>query len=116
MVLIDNLKMIFFFVFQQDLRAMMLIFSVQPPKQLNPLLVESLQYILQACREHQQQRAEIIAAQRKRSGSDHSQEEDIDPETTSMKHTGNKHYNLLLNHVIVSQTSIVAFNTMETLK
>ena len=44
-----------------DIRAMLLIFSVQQPKQWNKLLYDSLQYILQVCREHQQQRAEQVA-------------------------------------------------------
>ncbi|KAL4238015.1 Ubiquitin carboxyl-terminal hydrolase 34 [Mactra antiquata] len=41
-----------------DLRAMLLVFSVQPPKHVNKILYESLQYILHVCHEHQQQRAE----------------------------------------------------------
>lgn len=55
-----------------DLRTMLLIFSVQPPKQLNSLLVDSLQYILQVCRQHQHQRSADTSQQqtpRKRSGS-----------------------------------------------
>ena len=44
-----------------DLRAMLLVFSVQQPKQWNKMLYESLQYILQVCREHQQQRSEQVA-------------------------------------------------------
>ncbi|KAL3873492.1 hypothetical protein ACJMK2_036602 [Sinanodonta woodiana] len=51
-----------------DLRAMLLIFSVQPPKHLNQLLMESLQYIMQLCREHQQQRAADAATQAKMIG------------------------------------------------
>jgi hypothetical protein len=47
-----------YILFSQDLRAMLLIFSVQPPKKMNPLLVDSLHYILSICRENQQQRAE----------------------------------------------------------
>ncbi|KAL5008333.1 hypothetical protein ScPMuIL_013914 [Solemya velum] len=39
-----------------DVLAMQLIFSVQPPKQTNQLLMDSLQYILQVCRQHQKQR------------------------------------------------------------
>ena len=38
-----------------DLRALLLIFSVQPPKQLSELLEESLNSILEKCK-HQQQR------------------------------------------------------------
>ena len=64
-----------YILFSQDLRAMLLIFSVQPPKKMNPLLVDSLHYILSICRDNQQQRAEAARIQnRKRSGSD-SQEE-----------------------------------------
>lgn len=64
-----------------DIRAMLLIFSVQQPKQWNKLLYDSLQYILQVCREHQQQRAEQIAGaskgkQRRRLSSQCSQEEE----------------------------------------
>ena len=54
---------------------MLLIFSVQPPKKLNPLLMDSLHFILSICRENQHQRAEASRIQnRKRSGSE-SQEE-----------------------------------------
>lgn len=43
-----------------DLRAMLLIFSVQPPKQLSNLLTDSLQHIHKVCCEYQQrQRAEM---------------------------------------------------------
>ncbi|KAH3844748.1 hypothetical protein DPMN_087010 [Dreissena polymorpha] len=42
--------------FFQDLRALLLIFSVQPPRHINKLLYESLHYILQVCREFQNQR------------------------------------------------------------
>ena len=41
---------------------MLLIFSVQPPKHFNKILYESLQYIMQVCREHQQQRADLNSA------------------------------------------------------
>lgn len=42
-----------------DLRAMLLIFSVQPPKQLSSLLTDSLQHIHKVCCEYQQrQKAE----------------------------------------------------------
>ncbi|XP_048258866.1 ubiquitin carboxyl-terminal hydrolase 34-like isoform X4 [Haliotis rufescens] len=44
-----------------DLRAMLLIFTVQMPKTTSPILLESLHYILRVCREHQQQRAEMEA-------------------------------------------------------
>ena len=61
---------------------MLLIFSVQQPKQWNKLLYDSLQYILQVCREHQQQRAEQVATpakgkQRRRLSSQCSQEEEV---------------------------------------
>ncbi|XP_052272263.1 ubiquitin carboxyl-terminal hydrolase 34-like isoform X3 [Dreissena polymorpha] len=39
-----------------DLRALLLIFSVQPPRYINKVLYESLHYILQVCREFQHQR------------------------------------------------------------
>ncbi|KAK3093520.1 hypothetical protein FSP39_016701 [Pinctada imbricata] len=59
-----------------DLRAMLLIFTVQPPKKLNNILIDSLHYILTVCREHQKQRSEFMAKQhRKRSGSMESQED-----------------------------------------
>ncbi|XP_021379697.1 ubiquitin carboxyl-terminal hydrolase 34-like isoform X3 [Mizuhopecten yessoensis] len=77
-----------------DLRTMLLIFSVQPPKQLNSLLVDSLQYILQVCRQHQHQRAADTSQRsvtRKRSGSqgDSGEEEEateeISGETSAKK-------------------------------
>ncbi|XP_041355094.1 ubiquitin carboxyl-terminal hydrolase 34-like isoform X3 [Gigantopelta aegis] len=42
-----------------DLRAMLIIFSVQTPKQVSPLLTESLELILSVCRSHQQKRVEM---------------------------------------------------------
>ena len=60
---------------------MLLIFSVQQPKQWNKLLYDSLQYILQVCREHQQQRVEQVATtkvkQRRKLSSQCSQEEEV---------------------------------------
>ena len=38
---------------------MLIIFSVQTPKQVSPLLTESLELILSVCRSHQQKRLEI---------------------------------------------------------
>ena len=64
----------------QDIRAMLLIFSVQQPKQWNKLLYESLQYILKLCREHQQQRSEQATTtkgkQRRKLSSQCSQEDE----------------------------------------
>ncbi|VDH93225.1 ubiquitin carboxyl-terminal hydrolase 34 [Mytilus galloprovincialis] len=69
-----------------DLRAMLLIFSVQPPKKMNPLLMDSLHYILSICRENQQQRAEAARIQsRKRSGSESQEELTDSTEATPSK-------------------------------
>ncbi|XP_053405325.1 ubiquitin carboxyl-terminal hydrolase 34-like isoform X2 [Mercenaria mercenaria] len=69
-----------------DLRAMLLIFSVQPPKHMNKMLYESLQYILHVCREHQQQRAEQTTStrtrqQRRRNSSQESQDSSVSEES-----------------------------------
>lgn len=74
-----------------DLRAMLLIFSVQPPKKLNSLLEDSLHYILQVCRDHQKQQEVVSQSQPpslKRSNSDQGQrrkEDDKEQETPSKK-------------------------------
>lgn len=65
---------------------MLLIFSVQPPKHMNKMLYESLQYILHACRELQQQRAEQTSAararqQRRRNSSQESQQSSTSEES-----------------------------------
>ena len=76
----------------QDLRAMLLIFSVQPPKQLNKILYESLQYILHVCQEQQQHRADVAAAtntklsaQRRRNSSAGSSHEEENTEETGLR-------------------------------
>ncbi|XP_078316021.1 ubiquitin carboxyl-terminal hydrolase 34-like isoform X4 [Crassostrea virginica] len=72
-----------------DLRAMLLIFSVQPPKKLNSLLEESLHYILQVCHDHQKQHAATAhTPSLKRSNSEQEQQkavEEKEQETPSKK-------------------------------
>ena len=74
-----------------DIRAMLLVFSVQQPKQWNKMLYESLQYILQVCREHQQQRAEQVTGttkgkQRRALSSQGSEEENAAEEDGKVEH------------------------------
>ncbi|XP_064603807.1 ubiquitin carboxyl-terminal hydrolase 34-like isoform X2 [Liolophura sinensis] len=68
-----------------DLRAMLLIFSVQPPKQLSGLLVDSLQFILGVCRSQQQQKTEALIKQRHESGDRQSDLDDGELEATPSK-------------------------------
>ncbi|ESO90145.1 hypothetical protein LOTGIDRAFT_164456 [Lottia gigantea] len=66
-----------------DVRALLIIFSVQMPKQISPLLMESLQYILKACRLHQQQRIE--AEEQTKLANQKSQEQAEVKETSETK-------------------------------
>lgn len=79
----------------QDLRALLLIFSVQPPKVLDKMLYESLHYILSVCHEHQQQREEAAreqAGQRRRNSSQDSQGNESGKEETGRELDGNSFY------------------------
>jgi hypothetical protein len=56
------------------MRALLLIFSVQPPKSLNPVLKDSLEFILKTCKQYQEhkqkekQEAEKLKAQEAETG------------------------------------------------
>ena len=63
----------------QDLRALLLIFSVQQPQQLPPLLLDSLRYIQHFCRPFQQERA---ARGRSREPSQEATEDAVTPAKT----------------------------------
>ena len=86
-------------LFWQDLRAMLLIFSVQPPKKLNSLLEESLHYILQVCHDHQKQHAATAQTPSlKRSNSEQEQQKAMEE-----KEQG---YNQLFSFILIDKKEL----------
>ncbi len=53
----------YYFFNQQDLRALLLMFSVVPPRQLSPNLLPALHSIQKASQRHRQAKAAALASQ-----------------------------------------------------
>ena len=68
-------------VLMQDLRALLLIFSVQPPRSLSALLQESLRFILDTCHTMQERRAAAQAEARQREEKQKSEQQALDRST-----------------------------------